>query len=105
VTDACPSNDSAGGDEARVSYPARPPGVFPSLASIKDLPREERSVPLEAWVVWVNANRGRMNPEWERLLDETLRELEELDVPQRDFEELGRRFDEWLDSLDQVPRP
>ena len=91
-------------EDAPAPYPARPPGSLPSFAKIKMLPRRDRQEPLEAWVVWVNANRGRMNPELERELDETLCELEETVVSSSDFDKFSRRFDEWLESLDDVPK-
>jgi len=45
-----------------------------------------------------------MNPELERELDETLCELEETVVSSSDFDKFSRRFDEWLESLDDVPK-
>lgn len=86
-----------------VSYPARPPGSLPSFSQIRKLPEEERHAPLEAWVVWMNTNRGRMNPELESQLDEVLAELEAIDVTSSDFDRVGRRFDDWLDGLGEAP--
>lgn len=85
-----------------VFYSAQPPGFLPSFAHIRKLSRMQQRVPLEAWVAWVNANRSSMNPALERQLDVALGELAAVCVPRSEFDRLGRRFDEWLDSVEEV---
>lgn len=89
--------------DSPVAQPVGPPGFLPSFAHIRKLPPEERHAPLDAWVVWVNANRGRIDPALEQRLDDTLHELYAPELSSSDVNKSSQHVDEWLDGLDRVP--